>query len=87
MPLIAPKKRFENLDGEKNYDLPETRATIKERIPEDTIRGASDKPTVSSPTPVPEVLAETVDDDKEVVSTATIGTHQIAMFAMSDEGK
>ena len=46
-PSIAPKVRSENLNGEKNYDLPETRATIKERIPEDTIRGASDKATHS----------------------------------------
>ena len=84
-PSIAPKVRFENLDGEKNYDLPETHATIKERIPEDTIRGASDKPTVLSPTPAPEVLVETVDDDEDVVSTVAIGTHQIDMFAMSNE--
>lgn len=36
-PSIAPKIRIENLDGKKNYDIPETRAAIEERIPEDTI--------------------------------------------------
>ena len=37
-PSIAPKVIIEDLHGEKNYDLPETRAALEERLPEDLIR-------------------------------------------------
>jgi hypothetical protein len=33
-PSTAPKVRVENLDGEKNYDLPEIRSAIEEIIPD-----------------------------------------------------
>jgi hypothetical protein len=36
-PSLAPKICIENLDGDMNYSIPETRAAIEEKVPEDTI--------------------------------------------------
>jgi hypothetical protein len=87
-PSIAPKIRIENLDGDVNYAIPETwAAAIKERIPEETIRGATDKRLSSGNTLAPEVLVETVDDDGEVTTPVDTDIHQVDMFACQTRGK
>jgi hypothetical protein len=82
---IAPKIRVENLDGDMNYAIQETRAAIKERIPEETIWGAANERVSSGATQAPEVLVKTVDDDGEVTTPVDADIHQVDMMAMSNK--
>ena len=66
-PTIAPKVRIETLGDETNYDLPEVRTAIKERLPDLAIRG-------------PETLVETVEDESPM--TEDINVNAIDMLAL-----
>jgi hypothetical protein len=68
-----------------NCAIPETRAAIKERIPEETIRGAVNKRSSLGATRAPEVPVETVEDDGEVTTPVDTDIHQVDMFAMSNK--
>ena len=65
VPTIAPKVRIETLGDETNYDLPEVRTAIEERLPDLAIRG-------------PETLVETVEDESPM--TEDINGNAIDMF-------
>ena len=61
---------MENLEEERNYDLPEIQVVIKERLPDSIIQG-------------PETLVETVEEDSPM--TEDINVQTINMFSLSDE--
>ena len=63
-PSTAPKVIIKDLNREKNYDLPETRASFEERLPEDTIRSAFEERASTSAQPSA-VEVETVDEEVE----------------------
>jgi hypothetical protein len=68
-----------------NCSIPETWATIEERVPEDTIPGAVDKKSSSSDLQTHEVLVETADEEEEVTTAVDTAIHHVDMFTMSNK--
>ena len=68
-PSMAPKIRIETLKDKTNYDLPEIRAAIEERLPDSVIRG-------------PETLVEMVEEESPM--TEDINVNVIDRFGMPE---